>query len=208
MKKRIKIVIEKSPLDFLIRKEMIKIYKAAKKGERAYFHERLFDYPYYLLYWDQDKLVGFTGLEFDSNNQSNASASLILLGQCFLRPQYDEKALFSRSRPKILWTFWSEKLLQQARTSMIKLFSFKAGNTGNRFAFFETILLSKAETNANLHYYREYNPELSSSSWAQTQQIDWGTGFGLLLDPFRFLFAKVFKNQPSSIDSVNSIQKV
>ncbi|MFK7921200.1 MAG: hypothetical protein AB8H47_04550 [Bacteroidia bacterium] len=184
MKKRIKIELCKSPLDFQARKAILEVYKAAKGGEQTYFQERLLDYPYYVRFWEQNKLIGFKGIEL--GRSTNTKSLVIELGQSFLLPPYDEKPLIPRMTLKILWAFWREQLIT-LDWSLLKGTKFENDHrTKKSRSLFKTLLLlSKEQPYSALHYYRENTPGLASKALEKTARLNLRSGFSLQFVQFK-----------------------
>ncbi len=165
MPKRIKIEFVKSPLDYPTRKAFIELYKVAKQGEKAYFQERLFDYPYYLRFWDGEQLVGFRGIEICKLNAQKAEQTMIELGESFMLPAYVNKALMTRISMKVLWSFWKEHLINLGSKSLLSPSKF--------------LLLSNEIRNSKIHFYHECLPGLASNRLEKISQFDTWTAIKL-----------------------------
>lgn len=114
MKKRLSIEIKKGALDHASRIELLATYKASKSGEKAYFQERLLDYPYYILLRDQEQLVGFRGIELERLASDGKKQLMIELGEAFIMPQFQDVDILPRLALRILLFFWKEILSSKA----------------------------------------------------------------------------------------------
>ncbi|MEL7531100.1 MAG: hypothetical protein AAFN10_07325 [Bacteroidota bacterium] len=171
MKKRIRIEFDKRPLDFTTRKAFIEVYKASKGGEKAYFQERLFDYPYYLRFWVGKLLIGFRGIESRKLGVSKQQQTMIELGESFMLPGYDDKDLLTRITLKVLWSFWKEQF-----------FGFESSSTSKNPKLKSTrnfLLLSKEMRTSKNHFYTESLPGLASSSLEKITCLDTWTALKL-----------------------------
>lgn len=200
MKKRIKIELVKSPLDFEARKALLSVYKAAKGNEKVYYLERLFDYPYYLRFWHRGLLIGFRGVETRKLEDSNKQM-IIEMGESFMLPAYDDKALIPRLTFKVLWSFWKERFVNFEIGSQESLigkslphrlftgikqafdFSQSKSNKGAKERASKPksfLLLSREARNADIHFYLENTPGIASNLLEKSAQLNPQAGIRLL----------------------------